>query len=122
MVEGSISYIAVSAAIWLTMALGAATGVWAAEYIIRRILHALGLGSRSPRRTGAVEKQLQFSIAACGGVAIGVVAGEASSAGSWVQIGVAVCVGIVIGRMIQLNADIARKIPPLPNRFPDAKR
>lgn len=70
------------------------------------------------RRIG---KYLQLSIAICVGVIIGGFISEFHAAGNWPQLTIVLCVGVVLGRVIQLNADVVKKIPPLPNRFPERR-
>ena len=88
-------------------------------YTLRKITQKSTFQNRYLKITG---KLLQLSVAICVGILIGGFAAECHGAGSWPQLITVFCVGIVIGRVTQLNTDIIKKIPPLPNRFPNTHR
>jgi ABC-type xylose transport system permease subunit len=64
---------------------------------------------------------LQLLVVLCVGLVVGYFSAEFHATGNWPRLMIATFVGVVIGRMAQLNADIIQKIPPLPNRFPDGR-
>lgn len=118
MLEESFGYSLVSIIVTLAMVGGFCLAVYAAGFvagIMHRLIRDIVMRGRGAGRS------LQLGMMLCVGMIAGYFGAEFRGAGSWPQLAVALCVGIVIGRVMQLNVDIAKRIPPLPDRFHNAR-